>query len=543
MLELNKKSLASDLWKNAGVSLPEFNIDDMRKATQAAPEWLHFGAGNIFRGFIAVLQQRLLNAGLAKTGIIASDTFDYEIIDKIYAPHDDLSLLVLMKADGTLEKEIVASVAEAVHADSSDATAWERMKTIFRSPSLKMVSFTITEKGYSITNIDGSINKTASADMQAGPAHPAHAMSVVTALAYERFCNGAAPIAFVSMDNCSHNGEKLSSSVYAVAEAWLRNGFVSKDFVEWLHDEKKVSFPWSMIDKITPRPAAEVQKTLEEAGIGGMEPITTSKGTYIAPFVNSEKPQYLVIEDSFPAGRPAFEKLTDCGVYLTDRNTVNRTEQMKVTTCLNPLHTALAVYGCLLGYKSIAAEMKNPLLVKLVKKIGYDEGLPVVVNPGILNPLDFINEVVEERVPNPYIPDTPQRIATDTSQKVPVRYGETIKSYIKIKKSMDFMTGIPLAIAGWLRYLLALDDNGEEMALSSDPMLNELRESLKDVVFGKPESANGVLKPLLSNPVIFGVDLYSSPYSAGLAKKIEELFGKLIAGKGAVTKVLEDFLK
>jgi fructuronate reductase len=326
MLELNKKSLASDLWKNAGVSLPEFNIDDMRKATQAAPGWLHFGAGNIFRGFIAVLQQRLLNAGLAKTGIIASDTFDYEIIDKIYAPHDDLSLLVLMKADGTLEKEIVASVAEAVHADSSDATAWERMKTIFRSPSLKMVSFTITEKGYSITNIDGSINKTASADMQAGPAHPAHAMSVVTALAYERFCNGAAPIAFVSMDNCSHNGEKLSSSVYAVAEAWLRNGFVSKDFVEWLHDEKKVSFPWSMIDKITPRPAAEVQKKLEEAGIGGMEPITTSKGTYIAPFVNSEKPQYLVIEDSFPAGRPAFEKLTDCGVYLTDRDTVNRTE-------------------------------------------------------------------------------------------------------------------------------------------------------------------------------------------------------------------------
>ena len=543
MLELNKKFLSSEEWKNAGVSLPEFNIDDMRKATKAAPEWLHFGAGNIFRGFIAVLQQRLLNAGLAKTGIIASDTFDYEIIDRIYAPHDNLSLLVLMKADGTLEKEVVASVAEAVHADSSDGAAWERMKTIFRSPSLKMVSFTITEKGYSTTNIDGSINKTASADMQAGPAHPVHAMSVVTALAYERFCNGASPIAFVSMDNCSHNGEKLSNSVFAIAEAWCRNGFVSKDFVDWLHNEKKVSFPWSMIDKITPRPAAVVQEQLEKAGIKGMEPITTSKGTYIAPFVNSEKPQYLVIEDSFPAGRPAFEKLKDCGVYLTERDTVNRTEQMKVTTCLNPLHTALAVYGCLLGYKSIAEEMKNPLLVKLVKKIGYDEGLPVVVNPGILNPLDFINEVVEERVPNPYIPDTPQRIATDTSQKVPVRYGETIKSYIKIKKTMDFMIGIPLAIAGWLRYLLAIDDTGAEMALSSDPMLNELRESLKDVVFGKPESASGVLKPLLSNPVIFGVDLYSSPYSTGLAKKIEVLFGKLIAGKGAVTKVLEDFLK
>jgi len=543
MLELNRKSLSLEEWNKKDVARPAFNIEEMREETQKAPEWLHFGAGNIFRGFIAVLQQRLLDAGLAKTGIIASDTFDYEIIDKIYEPHDNLSLLVLMKADGSLEKEIVASVAEAVHADSSDAAAWGRMKTIFRSPSLKMVSFTITEKGYSITNIDGSINKIASADMQAGPAHPAHAMSIVTALAYERFCNGASPIAFVSMDNCSHNGEKLSNSVFAVAEAWCRNGFVSKDFVDWLHDEKKVSFPWSMIDKITPRPAAEVQKKLEDAGIGGMAPITTSKGTYIAPFVNSEKPQYLVIEDSFPAGRPAFEKLTDCGVYLTDRNTVNRTEQMKVTTCLNPLHTALAVYGCLLGYTSIAAEMKNPLLVKLVKKIGYDEGLPVVVNPGILNPLDFINEVVEERVPNPYIPDTPQRIATDTSQKVPVRYGETLKAYIKAGKSMDFMIGIPLAIAGWLRYLLAVDDSGVEMTLSSDPMLGELKESLKDVVFGKPETAHGVLKPLLSNPVIFGVDLYSSPCSAVLADKIESLFCELISGKGAVAKVLEEYLK
>jgi fructuronate reductase len=493
--------------------------------------------------FIGGIADSLLSQGLSKTGIVCAETFSFDMIEEIYKPYDNLVLGVTLRPDGSVSKQVIASLSEAISSTPSKADSWERMKQIFSQSSLQLISFTITEKGYALKNAAGEYFPYIKSDIEKGPEEATSAMAQITALLYHRFKSGKLPLAVVSMDNCSHNGEKLSSSVYAVAEAWLRNGFVSKDFVEWLHDEKKVSFPWSMIDKITPRPAAEVQKTLEEAGIGGMEPITTSKGTYIAPFVNSEKPQYLVIEDSFPAGRPAFEKLTDCGVYLTDRDTVNRTEQMKVTTCLNPLHTALAVYGCLLGYKSIAAEMKNPLLVKLVKKIGYDEGLPVVVNPGILNPLDFINEVVEERVPNPYIPDTPQRIATDTSQKVPVRYGETIKSYIKIKKSMDFMTGIPLAIAGWLRYLLALDDNGEEMALSSDPMLNELRESLKDVVFGNPESANGVLKPLLSNPVIFGVDLYSSPYSAGLAKKIEELFGKLIAGKGAVTKVLEDFLK
>ena len=102
---------------------------------------------------------------------------------------------------------------------------------------------------------------------------------------------------------------------------------------------------------------------------------------------------------------------------------------MKVCTCLNPLHTSLAIFGCLLGFDLIADEMKDAALKKLVEKIGYEEGMPVVVNPGILIPKDFIKEVIEVRLPNPYIPDTPQRIASDTSQKVGIRFGETIKAY------------------------------------------------------------------------------------------------------------------
>ena len=132
-----------------------------------------------------------------------------------------------------------------------------------------------------------------------------------------------------------------------------------------------------------------------------MAPIVTEKNTFIAPFVNAEKPQYLVIEDNFPNGRPPLE---EAGVYMTDRETVNNTEKMKVMTCLNPLHTALAVYGCLLGYNSIADEMKDNELRALVEKIGYDEGMPVVIDPKIINPSDFIHEVVEKRLPNPFVP-------------------------------------------------------------------------------------------------------------------------------------------
>ena len=148
---------------------------------------------------------------------------------------------------------------------------------------------------------------------------------------------------------------------------------------------------------------------------------------------------------------------------FTDRETVDKVEKMKVCTCLNPLHTALAVFGCLLGYELISEEMKDETLRKLVEKIGYTEGLPVVVDPKIIAPKDFIDTVLNVRIPNPFMPDTPQRIATDTSQKLAIRFGETIKAYAASKElNVKDLTGIPLVFAGWLRYLTGIDDNGKK---------------------------------------------------------------------------------
>ena len=290
-----------------------------------------------------------------------------------------------------------------------------------------------------------------------------------------------------------------------------------------------------MIDKITPRPADSVCSSLKELGIEEMDPVITSKNTYIAPFVNAEGPQYLVIEDRFPNGRPPLEK---AGVYMTDRDTVNKVERMKVTTCLNPLHTALAVYGCLLGYTLIADEMRDTELSKLVRQIGLVEGMPVVTNPGILSPEDFVDEVINVRFPNPFMPDTPQRIATDTSQKVGIRYGETIKSYVAKYGDAKKLKAIPLAIAGWCRYLMGIDDEGHAFERSSDPMLAELTEAIQDVAFGDTKSYHGQLKPILSNENIFGLDLYQ----AGIGEKIEQLFLKEIEGAGAVRKTLKECL-
>ncbi len=520
-------------WEQAGVKLPGFDWEEMRVNTEQAPTWVHFGAGNIFRGFLAKLQQDLLELGLVKGGIIAADTFDYDIIDKIYAPFDCMTLMVSLLPDGSMDKEVIASIAQGLRAGAAYPADMEKLKALFRNPSLQMASYTITEKGYALTNIQGEFFPFVQADFEKGPEGCAHAMSITAALLWERFQAGGSPIAVVSMDNCSRNGEKLRTSVMTVVEQWLRRGHVSHEFALWVDNQSEVSFPWSMIDKITPRPAKAVEEALAAAGVEDMAPVITSRNTFIAPFVNAERPQYLVVEDRFPNGRPPLEK---AGVYMTDRDTVNKTERMKVTTCLNPLHTALAVYGCLLGYESISAEMRDLQLKALVEKIGYDEGIPVVVDPKILSPMDFIHEVIDQRLPNPFIPDMPQRIATDTSQKVPIRFGETIKSYMA-RSDLDVtsLTYIPLAIAGWLRYLLAVDDEGKPMECSGDPMLETLQTLLTGVILGSPATASDdILRPILSNSALFGVDLCQ----AGLAGKIGGMLREMLAGPGAVRATL-----
>ena len=513
-------------WLRKGIKLPEFDVEAVRKETAVNPEWIHFGAGNIFRGFIGSISQALLNAGEMKTGIAAVESFDFDIIDKIYDPFDSLTLNVLMGADSTLETEVLAGIAEGIK-----ATDYDRIYRIAENPSLKLISFTITEKGYAVTDVNGNLMGIVATDIEEGPVAPKHTMSIVAAMLYKRYKANGAPVAVVSMDNCSHNGEKLKAGVVTVAKAWVDAGKVEAEFLNYL--ENTVSFPWSMIDKITPRPDAKIQERLEEMGVIDMAPVITGKGIFIAPFVNAEKPQYLVIEDDFPNGRPALDK---AGVYLTTREIVNKAETMKVTTCLNPLHTGLAVFGCLLGYTTIWEEMRDSELKNLVDKIAA-EGMKVVIDPEIINPQEFVNEVINDRLPNPYMPDAPQRIATDTSQKIPVRYGETIKSYIKSGElDPSSLEAIPTVIAGWFRYLMAIDDNGEPFTPSADPMLDAMQAKLAEVEFGKPETAEGVLKDILTNEVLFGTDLYA----AGLGEKIEKKFAAMLSGKGAVRNVLKE---
>ena len=488
-------------------TLPKFDVPAMVQRTKTAPTWLHMGAGNIFRILMAGAQQNLLDDGHTDTGILVYEAFDEEIVPQAFTPYDNLTLAVTLFADGNTNKRVIVSVADSFTCDLS------RLREEIAKPSMQMISFTITEKGYAVEP----------AKVCATPSGAKTAIEQVAAGLLCRFEKSGKPLSLVSMDNFAENGTYLEKAVTTVAEAWCKNGQVPKEFVTYV---QTMAYPWTMVDKITPRPSEEVAAMLAADGIASTAITQTAKNTFVAPFVNAESAEYLIIEDLFPNGRPPLEK---AGVYITDRETVRKMDQMKVCACLNPLHTVLAISGMLLDKPTIAACMQDEKLVRLVN-LAANEALPTVVNPGIIDPAVFLKEVLTERFPNPFIPDAPARIACDTSQKVPVRFGVTLQERKKEGLPIDTLEAIPLFIALWLRYRTGVADSGQPLELSPDPRLPEVFNALDGVKFGEKVD----IAPMLSHAATFGVNLYE----AGLGQKIEGLFAELNSGAGAVSRML-----
>ena len=287
-------------WEAAGIALPGYDVENAAKKAQTAPRWAHLGIGNIFRIFIGSIADGLLENGELDTSLTCVETFDYDVVDKIYRPFDNLGLSVVLNTDGTRDYKVLGAFGEAVKAQSTDPEQWNRLKEIFVSPSLQLVSFTITEKGYALTNAEGKYLPYVQADIDHGPDRATGAMAIVTSMLLERYKKGGTPLALVSMDNCSQNGSLLRSSVLTMTEEWLKRGYVDQGFADYVEDEGKVSFPWTMIDKITPRPNPVIAADLKALGVEDMEPVETSKRTYIAPL--EKIPSIWSLRIIFPMG-------------------------------------------------------------------------------------------------------------------------------------------------------------------------------------------------------------------------------------------------
>lgn len=157
------------VWEEAGISLPSYDVEAVAEATREKPVWVHFGAGNIFRIFIGGIADVLISEGVSGKGITCAETFDFDVIEKIYKPYDNLVLGVALKADGSTDKKVIGSLTEALKAQAGETRDWKRLKDIFADPGLQIASFTITEKGYALKGADGAYFPFIQADIDNGP--------------------------------------------------------------------------------------------------------------------------------------------------------------------------------------------------------------------------------------------------------------------------------------------------------------------------------------------------------------------------------------
>lgn len=534
-LNLSAASLGDrEPWTTAGIKLPRADRAGVVAATTAAPTWLHIGPGNIFRAFLAPAAQDLLDQGALTTGIVAVSTNDPSLVDRVYRPFDNRFLSVAAHGNGTLDTRVVESVVTSWFGDPHRSQDWEAVGTVFEAPSLQWVSLTITEKGYATTDGEGAMHPVLQRDLNEGPKAPRTVLGKLGSWLLRRYHAGGHPVSLVSMDNCARNGDRLREALATVSAGWASAGYAPAAFAAWLADPRAVSYPLTMIDKIVPGPTAPILAHLQALGLTGIAVETGTRGSALAPFVNAEASHYLFVEDDFPNGRPPLDRTR--GVWFTTRDTVHRVETMKVTTCLNPLHTALAITGLLLGHDLVSQAAADPVINALIRKIGYDEGLPVAPDPGVVKPRDFLDTVLNERLPNPHLPDTTARIATDTSLKVGIRFGETLKAWQRSDHHhLKDLVGIPLVIAAWFRYLAGLDDQGQPLALSPDPRKDDLIAALGPMTLGGPVPDLG---PFLRRDDLFGLDLVQ----AGLGPAIQSRYTRMLAAPGAVRTTLAEAL-
>ena len=168
-MKLQYATLPDGFWQEHGYHTPQYDAQSVAAQTQSDPRWLHLGAGNIFRAFLAHAQQVLLNQGDADRGIIVAEGFDEEIITRAYHPFDNMSVFARLKKSGAMDKIVVASVAEALSMNDAD---FIRLQAIASHPALQMISLTITEKGYQIKDKDRNYFPAVADDFHRGTDYP-----------------------------------------------------------------------------------------------------------------------------------------------------------------------------------------------------------------------------------------------------------------------------------------------------------------------------------------------------------------------------------
>jgi mannitol 2-dehydrogenase len=459
--------------------LSQHSLDSVRRV--ATPTYdrasvttgiVHFGLGNFHRAHQAMYLDALMRQGLGLdwgicgVGVLPSDI---RMRDALVA-QDNLYTLVQKHADGRLEPRVIGSIHEYLFAPDSPEAVLAKLA----EPATRIVSLTITEGGYNIDHVSNSFVAD-NPDVAFDAAHTATPRTVfgfVVEALRRRRAAGVAPFTVMSCDNIQGNGDVARRSFSAFAR------LVDPELADWI--EREVSFPNSMVDRITPVTTNDDRALVEsEFGIIDAWPVVCE------PFVQ------WVLEDDFPLGRPSYEHV---GVQVVED--VEPYELMKLRL-LNASHQAIAYFGYLSGHRYAHEAASDPVIIDLITRYMDDEATPTLRPvPGIDLPL--YKATLLERFANPEIRDTLARLAAESSDRIPKWLLPVIRSNIE--------SGLPIlrsaaVVASWARYDEAVDEQGNPITVV-DP--------LRDILVAAAQAQD--LDPLsfVSNREIFG-DLIDEP--------------------------------
>ncbi len=411
---------------------------------------VHFGIGNFHRSHQAVYLDALFNQGvdldwaLVGAGVMPSDAAMRDAL----GPQDYLTTVVEQEA-GTSTARISGSMIGFVKPGDANAIIAQ-----LADPAIRIVSLTVTEGGYFIDPAKGTFNPNHPAMVfdAANPESPKSTFGLILAGLKARKKNGTVPYTVMSCDNIPHNGVVTRNAVVGLAER------SDKAFADWVR--KNVAFPNGMVDRITPATSdREREMCARDFGIEDAWPVFCEDFTQ------------WVLEDNFPAGRPALEKV---GVQFVPD--VTPYEHMKIRI-LNGGHAVIAYPAGLMDIHFVHEAMENPLVRAFLAKVESEEIIPTVP-PVPDTDIGAYFGTIERRFSNPKIGDTIRRLCLDGSNRQPKFILPPALERIAAGKPVK---GLALESALWCRYCFGVSDSGAEIA-ANDPIwdrLNPLSVSAK----------------------------------------------------------------
>lgn len=507
-------------WQGKNVQLPKYN----RKKLPVTS--ICFSAGRMAYGHTGDIMQDLLNLDPSTGLMVGVETFAPKYVAEMSVSDYLMTQLIFENEQGKVTPKVQGAIDSILFIDTNTSSlAWTKLLEYARDPQVRFATINAPEGAYGVSYSGGEfatpINPTLIKDLEEGTVNSDPAKWAIFAL--ERFKAGL-KFAMVSCTNFSGNGHYTAATLKTVAKAWEENGFAPKGFLAYLSDPTQFSFPNCMIDRIAVSPDDATRKVMADAGINSNMVIT-------------EKARYWAVEDVFPAGRPSFEKAE--GVFMEPTyEDVKKYEDMKLRI-LNMSHSTIAGLGVLLGYRGqygIYKAMQNPDMVKVIQKI-IDLVIKTVDKPKQMDPKDFAKAAIE-RLNNPNIPDDPMRIALNGSTKMLPRFMDTY--YAAQEKGIPDkdLEVILLAVAGFLRYTMGIDDKGETYQLEDDPRKDALIACGQKAKLGDSAGV-AAFQSLIADSGIMGKDLYQH---GNTGKALEAITAKLLAGKGAVAETIKEFI-